>query len=87
MTAVVVREAPRAEAVSAAFEAIAGEIDRAAGPRTAEGGDPSPAGLAAGLLRQASAEYRFHDYYAVLRATNMGDRFALTEEYRALPDG
>ncbi len=31
-------------------------------------------------------EYRFTDYRAVVRATNMGDGFDLTEEYATLVD-
>ena len=49
-------------------------------------GDSAPSSLAAGLLRQASAEFRFSDYYAIARVTNMGDGFMLTEEYRSLVD-
>ena len=40
--------------------------------------------ITSGLLRQASAEYRFRDYYAIARATNLGDEYVLTEEYHAL---
>ena len=42
--------------------------------------------ISGGSLKQASAEYRFRDYYALARATNMGQGFALTEEYRSLPE-
>lgn len=34
-----------------------------------------------GLLAQVSREYRRDNYRAVLRATNLGDRFAVTESY------
>ena len=48
--------------------------------------DSDPRVLTQGALRQASAEFRFRDYYALARATNLGQSFVLTEEYRALPD-
>ena len=35
-------------------------------------------------LRQATVEYRFSDYHALVRATNMGDGYVLTEEYTRL---
>lgn len=34
-----------------------------------------------GAFHQAVAEYKFRDYRAVIRATNMGDGFLLTEQY------
>ena len=36
------------------------------------------------MLRQAMVEYKLADYHAVLRATNMGDGYVLTEEYATL---
>jgi hypothetical protein len=78
--------------ISAAFSDVEDAIRRAAGagaPAGAVGrtsGDSSPSALAAGLLRQASAEFRFSNYYALARATNMGNGFMLTEEYRSLID-
>jgi hypothetical protein len=83
---VVVRRAPGAEAISATFAAVTSAVAAQAGPARATEGDPSAARLSAGLLQQASAEYRVRDYYAVVRATNMGDGFALTEDYRSLAD-
>jgi hypothetical protein len=87
VAAVAVREAPGAAPVSATFGAVVAEVDRLAGAHATREGDASPAALASGLLREASAEQRFHDYYAVIRAANLGNRFALTEEYRSLPEG
>jgi len=40
--------------------------------------------LANGLLLQASVEYHFGDYRAVLRATPIPDGFVLTESYASL---
>ena len=71
---------------SAAFEATTSALSRRAGPVTNASGDGSAAALAAGALRQASAEFRFSNYYALARATNMGSGYLLTEEYRALVD-
>ncbi len=85
-TVVVVRRSPDAAAISATFAAITAAVSSQAGPARMTDGDPSVERLSAGLLRQASAEYRFRDYYALARATNMGNGFALTEEYRSLPD-
>jgi hypothetical protein len=76
----------RPEPVSAAFSSVTAELRRAAGPGSGIVGDSAPAWLAAGLLRQASAEFRFSDYYAIARVTNLGDGFLLTEEYRSLVD-
>ncbi len=50
----------------------------------ARDGDASAANLTAATLRQAMIEYRFKDYQAVVRATNLGDGFVLTEEYASL---
>jgi hypothetical protein len=83
---VVVRRSPDAATISATFEAVTSTVATEAGQARVVDGDPSAERLAAGLLHQASAEYRFRNYYAVARATNMGDAFALTEEYRSLAD-
>jgi hypothetical protein len=77
---------PRPEIISAEFSRVTDELRRGAGRGTPTVGDSAPASLAAGLLRQASAEFRFSDYYAIARVTNMGDGFMLTEEYRSLVD-
>lgn len=79
-----VRSAPGAAQIAAAYQALVATLSREAGrPLSAQ--QASAAELSAGLLRQSSAEYRFRDYYAVARATNMGaGGFVITEEYRAL---
>jgi hypothetical protein len=81
-----VRRHPSAETIAAAFGDVTATVAREAGPPVSTEGDASAARLAAAPLRQASAEYRFRDYYALARATNMGSAFALTEEYRSLPE-
>ncbi len=40
--------------------------------------------LASGAFRQATRDYRFADYRALVRATNLGDGYVLTESYTAL---
>lgn len=87
ISVVAVRREKTAEPISQAFTAVTSAIESQAGKATTTAGDGSSATLSSGLLRQASAEYRFHDYYALARATNMGDGFVLTEEYRSLPGG
>ena len=82
---VALRKEPRPEPVSAAFAALARSLAEQAGPPSLQQGDGSAQGLAAGLLAQSSAEYRFRDYYALARVTNLGDGYLLTSEYRALP--
>lgn len=76
-----VRRAAKAEVVHEAFTELGSQL------RTAQviaDGDPSPSYLSGGSLRQASAEYRFSNYYALIRATNLGGAYLLTEDYRAL---
>lgn len=72
------------QAISDAFAATTAAVSGAAGPPAHRAGDGSARGLAAGALRQASAEFRFSNYYALARATNMGNGYLLTEEYRTL---
>jgi hypothetical protein len=88
ISAVGVRRDPRVEEVSTTFERVTLRISLAAGPPTTVQGDPTPPALSSGALYQASAEYRFVDYFAVARATNLGPAqgFVLTEEYRSLPE-
>ncbi|MES1174433.1 MAG: hypothetical protein ABUL62_08890 [Myxococcales bacterium] len=86
LSVIAVSRAPEPEAISAAFVALRSEVDRAAGAVTETHGNPDPHALAEGALHQASAEFRFRDYYAVQRATNLTKDFVLTEEYRSLPD-
>jgi hypothetical protein len=80
------RRDPAAAQISAAFHDVNAGLSQVAGaPSKVEGtGDASE--LSIGLLRQASEEFRFRNYYALTRATNMGDDFVLTEEYRSLSD-
>jgi hypothetical protein len=69
--------------IGQAFSRVTHTVEEAAGPATKADGDPSA--LASGTLYQASAEYRFQDYFVVARATNMGSQgFMLSEEYRSL---
>jgi hypothetical protein len=74
------------EPISAAFRRTRELLDREAGPVAQTHGNSEPRALSGGLLHQASAEFRFSDYYALARATNLGGGFLLTEEYRSLAD-
>jgi len=76
----------RPGAISDAFSLVTAQVTRAAGPPTHAGGEAGPAYLAAGALRQSSAEFRYSNYYALARATNMGNGYLLTEEYRTVAD-
>lgn len=73
-------------AVASAFAATERTVTAGAGAPARRDGSAAPEVLANGALRQASIEYRFTDYRATLRATNMGDGFVLTEEYATLVD-
>jgi hypothetical protein len=87
IAAVGIRQDARVEQMSSAFLAVTGDVSREAGPPARTQGDASPASLASGSLYQASAEYRFRNYFAVARVTNMGIKgYVLTEEYRSLPE-
>jgi hypothetical protein len=78
---------PRPEAISAAFTSVVTTLDRQAGAPSRVEGNASAERLSSGPLYQASAEYRFGDYYAIARATNVGPGgYALTAEYRSLPN-
>ena len=74
--------------------AITGEYNRLVAILSQQAGAPyridatpaDAAALGAGALRQATAEYRFTNYRALLRATNMGNGYVLTEEYANLAD-
>jgi hypothetical protein len=83
---VAVRNSPSAEAIGAAFAAVKADVEAHAGPAASTVGEGTAADLAAGLLRQSTAEFRFQNYYAVARAANVGHGFVLTEEYRSLAD-
>ena len=81
-----VRRDSSAERISSAFRDVNDSLAHAAGAAAKVTGNAEPAELSLGLLRQASAEYEFRNYYAAARATNMGDAFLMTEEYRSLPN-
>lgn len=70
--------------ISAALAQVTGTLERQAGPVTRTTGGADARSLAAGSLRQATKEFAYADYYARARATNMGQDFLLTEEYRSL---
>ena len=73
-------------AVAAAFTAVEDALTARAGAPARSEGSAAPAVLANGMLRQAMVDYRFADYRALVRATNMGDGFVLTEEYATMVD-
>ena len=81
-----VRRDPAVATVAAAFVRTEDELTHAAGAPATHDGSAASDVLANGTLRQAMVEYRFTDYRAVVRATNMGDGFLLTEEYATLVD-
>lgn len=67
--------------VAQAFAATTAALTARAGGPSQSAGSSAPATLASGAFQQASSEYRFRDYRAVIRATNMGDGYVLTESY------
>ena len=86
ISVIAVRRDASADVISATFGAVTDDLAKEAGPASSVDGEATALRLSSGLLQQASAEYRFRNYYALTRATNMGDGFVLTEEYRSLPD-
>ena len=72
------------QTISDAFVNTRRSLDERAGAVATLQGDADSAALAKGLLREASAEFRFSNYYALERAANMGNGFVFTEEYRSL---
>jgi len=86
LSVIAMSRAPEPEAISAAFISLRAEVDHEAGAVTETHGNADPHALAQGALHQASAEFRFTDYYALQRATNLTKDFVLTEEYRSLAD-
>ena len=82
---VMVQHLPDARSAWAMLSKLTSDLARQAGHAPQASGESSAAGLAAGLLRQTSAELRCRDYYVLARATNFGSSFLLTQEYRALP--
>ncbi len=77
----VTRRGPEAAAITAAFEALSHELAAQHGAPVKQSGVATADDLSRGALRQAMVEYRGSDYRAVIRATNMGDGFVLTEHY------
>jgi len=86
LSLVALSRAEGAGAISDAFSDVTAQVARAAGPPTSRAGEGGAAYLAAGALHQSSAEFRYANYYALARATNMGNGYLLTEEYRTLAD-
>lgn len=86
LSVVAVSQAASAQVISDAFIGTGNALSGQAGPATTSSGHADPQTLAQGLLRQASAEFQFRNYYAVERAANLGKNFVFTEEYRSLPD-
>lgn len=76
-----VRKAERVAVINGAFAQVIATLGTAPVHRD---GEATEAFLAGGSLRQASAEYRFSNYFALVRATNLGAAYLLTEDYRAL---
>ena len=81
-----IRSSSDATPVESTFASLVSDISRRAGEPMHGDGSADASDLAAGALRQAAVEYRFTNYRAVLRATNMGDHYTLTEEYATLVD-
>jgi len=86
LSLVSISRAPAAAPISDAFLAAERTISEQAGAPTQTHGGTAPEALAAGLLSQESAEFRFANYYALARASNLGESYLLTEEYRSLRD-
>jgi hypothetical protein len=77
----VTRRGPEVATIAGAFVQLSHELAVANGSPTKHSGSADASDLARGALRQAMVEYSAHDYRAVVRATNMGDGFVLTEQY------
>jgi hypothetical protein len=77
----VTRRGPEVTTIAAAFDRLSQELSTVRGAPTKQSGSAAPSELSRGALRQAMVEYKRDDYRAVLRATNMGDGFVLTEQY------
>ena len=86
LSVVAVSSDASAQTISSAFVSTQNTLSEQAGAATSSTGSADSHSLSQGLLRQASAEFRFKDYYALERAANMGNAYLLTEEYRSLPD-
>lgn len=77
------RRADDAAPVAAAFRATERALADEVGAPVATSGDGTVAALSAGAFRQAMVEHRRDGYRAVIRATNLGDGYVLTESYVA----
>ncbi len=77
----VTRRGNDAVAITTAFDGLSQELAAVHGAPTKRTGIATPEDLSRGALRQAMVEFRQPDYHAVLRATNMGDGYVLTESY------
>jgi len=86
LSVIAVSRDSNAQTIGNAFRSVQSSLSEQAGAPTATSGSADSRTLANGLLRQASSEFRFQNYYAVERAANMGNAYVLTEEYRSLPD-
>ena len=78
------RRTPDVVRVAHSFEATDAALTARAGVASQSAGSSETALLASGTFQQASRVYQFSDYRAVIRATNMGDGFVLTESYTSL---
>jgi hypothetical protein len=83
----VLRHAEVADEASTTFQSVVSDIEKRAGSETKPTlkGDGTASMLLQGILSQSSAEFRYRNYYAVVRTTNMGNYFSVTEDYRFLP--
>ena len=83
---VVIGKDPSVNEITREYGDTQSRLTASAGPIFEADQDGSPEMLSRGLLRQSHAEFRFRDYYVLLRQTNMGNEgFIVTEEYRSLP--
>lgn len=75
-----IRSAPTSTPIADEYRATEALVSKSAGAPAIAKSD-ALATLDRGALNQAVVEYKFRDYRAVIRATNMGDKFMLTEQY------
>lgn len=81
---IALRREKQVQPILATFSQIKNLVTQGSGREADYTMNANAADLQAGLLRQASAEYRFTNYYALARATNMPDGFLLIDEYHSL---
>lgn len=67
--------------VASAFDATESALRARVGAPTTATGSSDPSDLSRGAFRQAMVAYAAGDYRAVIRATNMGKDYTLTENY------